>query len=55
MNDDHGNIALLSYDPVWGSFYFSVARNFSGDFAQVPVDAAAFGSAIPEWVIKAEE
>ena len=55
MNDDHGNIVLLSYDPVWGSFYFSVARNFSDDFAQVPVDAAAFGSAIPEWVIKAEE
>lgn len=55
MNDNHGNVAMLSYDPVWGSFYFSAARSFTGDFPQVQVDAAAFGAAIPEWVVKAEE
>ncbi len=55
MTDDQGNIALLSYDPVWGSFYFSVARSFSSDYAQVPVDGASFGAAIPEWVVKTEE
>lgn len=42
MYDDQDNIALLSYDPVWGTIYFSAARSFTGSFAQVPVDPAAF-------------
>ena len=55
MTDDQGNIGLLSYDPVWNSFYFSAARSFTGEFAQVPVDAASLGAVIPEWVVKTEE
>lgn len=54
MGDDQGNIALLSYDPVWGSFYFSTARTVAGNFAQTPVDAAAFGEAIPALFINDE-
>ena len=42
MYDDQGNCVLLSYDPVWGTIYFSAARSFTGNFTQVPVDAAAF-------------
>ena len=55
MTDDQGNIALLSYDPVWHSFYFSAARSFNGDYAQTQVDAGSFAAAIPEWVVKTEE
>jgi len=55
MTDDQGNIAMLSYDSVWGSIYFSAARSFTGSFVQVPVDAAAFGEAIPTLFIQAEE
>ena len=55
MTDDQGNTALLSYDPVWGSIYFSAARSFIGGFAQAQVDAAAFGEAIPVQSIPAGE
>ncbi len=42
MYDDQGNCALLSYDPVWGTVYFSAARSINETFTQVPVDASAF-------------
>jgi len=49
MQDDQDNCALLSYDPVWGSFYFSTARNITGnDFKQIAVDGAAFGEMLPK-------
>ena len=55
MSDGQGNIALLSYDSNWGSLYFSKARSFTGEFLQTPVDAAAFGEAIPAMSISAGE
>ena len=43
MSDDAGNCAMLTYDSVWNTFYFSTARQFAGnDFLQVQVDGAAF-------------
>ena len=54
MQDDHGNAALLSYDPIWSSVYFSAARSYAGNFTQAPVDAAAFGAMIPAPAAAAE-
>ena len=45
MVSDEDNCAMLTYDPVWGSFYFSTARHFTdNNFPQATVDNAAFGA-----------
>ena len=47
MMDDEDNCAMLTYDPAWGAFYFSTARQFTGnDFQQFAVDGATFGDMI---------
>ena len=47
MMDDDDNCGVLTYDPAWRAFYFSTARQFTGNgFAQVAVDGTAFGEMI---------
>lgn len=55
MVSDADNYALLTYDPVWGSFYFSTAKEIIGnDFPQAQADGAAFAEMIPAPAAKGE-
>ena len=49
MSDDRGNCAMLTYDSIWNTFYFSAARQLArNDFPQAAIDGEAFGKMIPD-------